>query len=242
MEAAGQVDVADPGGKPDDRAGERAARHRAVAELRSALTVEAAVRAAAADAVEGRAEAAVWLGASLADLAAVTGRTRQAARKRWPGLGDVSRRRRFLGYHVDDVLWAARLVLDAADDLEGVDEGARAALADAVAEAERAFRGEPGVRRRRGRPLAGVRPSRRPAPARPPGRRPRRAGRPHRGLRRPRRARRPALLRPRRARGGRDRRLRRFGNRSISVGAACRRRFRRTGGGRARRGRRGHGA
>jgi hypothetical protein len=143
VEAAGQVDVADPGGKPDDRGGERAARHRAVAELRSALTVEAAVRAAAADAVEGRAEAAVWLGASLADLAAVTGRTRQAARKRWPGLGDVSRRRRFLGYHVDDVLWAARLVLDAADDLEGVDETARAVLADAVAEAERAFRGEP---------------------------------------------------------------------------------------------------
>jgi hypothetical protein len=143
VEAAGQVDVADPGGKPDDRGGERAARHRAVAELRSALTVEAAVRAAAADAVEGRAEAAVWLGASLADLAAVTGRTRQAARKRWPGLGDVSRRRRFLGYHVDDVLWAARLVLDAADDLEGVDGTARAALADAVAEAERAFRGEP---------------------------------------------------------------------------------------------------
>ena len=143
-EAARQVDVADPGGKPDDRAGERAARHRAVAELRSALTVEAAVRAAAAEAVEGRAEAAVWLGASLADLAAVTGRTRQAARKRWPGLGDVSRRRRFLGYHVDDVLWAARLVLDAADDLEGVDGTARAALADAVAEAERAFRGEPG--------------------------------------------------------------------------------------------------
>lgn len=143
VEAAGQVEVADPGGKPDDRGGERASRHRAVAELRSALTVEAAVRAAAADAVEGRAEAAVWLGASLADLAAVTGRTRQAARKRWPGLGDVSRRRRFLGYHVDDVLWAARLVLDDADDLEGVDETARGALANAVAEAERAFRGEP---------------------------------------------------------------------------------------------------
>src|SRR3954465_14552013 len=92
VEAAGHVDVADPGGKPDDRAGERAARHRAVAELRSALTVEAEIRAAAAGAVEGRAGAAVWLGASLADLAAVTGRTRQAARKRWPGLGDVSRR------------------------------------------------------------------------------------------------------------------------------------------------------
>ena len=144
VEAAEQVEVADPGGKPDDRAGERAVRHRAVAELRAALSVETAARAAAADAVEARAEAAVWLGASLADLAGVTGRTRQAARKRWPRLGDVSRRRRFLGYHVDDVLWAARLVLDAADDLEGVDPAARAALADAVAEAERSF-GEDGA-------------------------------------------------------------------------------------------------
>ena len=77
-EAAGQVDVADPGGKPDDRAGERAARHRAVAELRSALTVEAAVRAAAAEAVEGRAEAAVWLGAE-------PGRPRRRHRTHPPG-------------------------------------------------------------------------------------------------------------------------------------------------------------
>jgi hypothetical protein len=138
-EAAERVRVADPGAKPDDRAGEQAARHRAVAELGAALGVEAEVRVAAADLVAGRAEAAVWLGASLADLGAVTGRSRQAARKRWSGLGAVHRRRRWLGYHVDDVLWAARLVLDAADDLEGVDPAARAALADAVAVAERAF-------------------------------------------------------------------------------------------------------
>jgi hypothetical protein len=138
-EVAEQVEVADPGAKPDDRAGERAARRRAMAELRAALAVEVDVRAAAADSVAGRVEAAVWLGASLADLGAVTGRSRQAARQRWSGLGGVHRRRRWLGHHVDEVLWAAGLVLDAADDLEGVDPSARAALADAVAAAERAF-------------------------------------------------------------------------------------------------------
>lgn len=138
-EAAEQVEVADPGAKPDDRAGEREARRRAMAELRAALTVEADVRTEAAEIAAGRAEAAVWLGASLADLGGVTGRSRQAARQRWSGLGGVHRRRRWLGHHVDEVLWAARLVLDAADDLEGVDPSARAALADAVAAAERAF-------------------------------------------------------------------------------------------------------
>jgi hypothetical protein len=138
-EAAEQVEVADPGAKPDDRAGERDARRRAMAELRAALMVEADVRTAAAETVAGRAEAAVWLGASLADLGGVTGRSRQAARKRWSGLGGVHRRRRWLGNHVDGVFWAARLVLDAADDLEGVDPSARAALADALAAAERAF-------------------------------------------------------------------------------------------------------
>lgn len=139
IEAAGRVEVADPGAKLDDRAGERDARRRAMAELRAALTVEVDVRAVAAEAVAGRAEAAVWLGASLADLGGVTGRSRQAARKRWSGLGGVHRRRRWLGNHVDDVLWAARLVLGAADALEGVDPAARDALADAVAMAEQAF-------------------------------------------------------------------------------------------------------
>ncbi|HWN29172.1 MAG TPA: hypothetical protein VNP37_19565, partial [Actinomycetospora sp.] len=139
VEAAEQVEVTDPGAKPDDRAGERDARRHAMAELRAALTVEADVRTAAAEIAAGRAEAAVWLGASLADLGGITGRSRQAARQRWSGLGGVHRRRRWLGHHVDEVLWAARLVLDAAGDLEGVDPSARAALADAVAAAERAF-------------------------------------------------------------------------------------------------------
>ncbi|MHC1560673.1 hypothetical protein ACR9E3_17080 [Actinomycetospora sp. C-140] len=131
------VGVADVGPRPDDRGGERAARHRALAGLGSALAVEADVRAASAAAAARRAEAAVWLGASLADLGGVTGRSRQAARKRWPHLGAIHRRRHWLGHHVDDVFWAVRLVLDA--DLEGVDPQARAALADAVVAAERDF-------------------------------------------------------------------------------------------------------
>ena len=142
-DAAQQTLVDDPGPKLDDRAGERAARHRALAGLAAALHVEAEARAAAAAITAGRADAAVWLGASLADLGGVTGRSRQAARKRWPDLGAVHRRRHWLGNHVDDVLWAARLVLDAADDLEGVDPAARSALADAVAATERDFAGEP---------------------------------------------------------------------------------------------------
>lgn len=123
--------VADPGAKLDDRGGERAARHRALAGLGAALAVEAEVRGAAAAVAAERAESAVWLGASLADLGAVTGRSRQAARKRWSDLGAVHRRRRWLGYHVDDVLWAVHLVLDA--DLEGADPAARTALAEALA-------------------------------------------------------------------------------------------------------------
>ncbi|GLZ48464.1 hypothetical protein Acsp06_46490 [Actinomycetospora sp. NBRC 106375] len=136
-EGADRVDVADPGPKPDDRGGERAARHRALAGLGSALAVEADVRAASLAAAARRAEVAVWLGASLADLGGVTGHSRQAARKRWPDLGAIHRRRHWLGYHVDDVFWAVRLVLDA--DLEGIDPQARAALADALAVAERDF-------------------------------------------------------------------------------------------------------
>lgn len=106
------VTVADPGPKPDDHGPEQRRRHRALVGLRAALDVEEEVRATAERAVTERATTATWLGASLADLATVTGRTRQAARKRWPALGDVARRRRWLGYHVDEVLWAARLVLE----------------------------------------------------------------------------------------------------------------------------------
>lgn len=132
--------VPDPGAKPDDTGPERRRRHAALAGVAAAVDVETRVREDAAAETARRAETAVWLGASLADLAAVTGHSRQAARKRWPGLGAVQRRRRWLGHHVDDVLWAARLVLEHADDLLPADlrptlVGALADAVDAVAEA-----------------------------------------------------------------------------------------------------------
>ena len=65
----------------------------------------------------------MWLGASLADLATVTGKSRQAARKRWPSLGVVHRRRLWLGNHVDEIRWAVRLILENEADIEVADRG-----------------------------------------------------------------------------------------------------------------------
>ncbi|WP_190816268.1 hypothetical protein [Saccharopolyspora pogona] len=73
---------------------------------------EAAWRHTAAPAGE-----TVWLGASFADLNAVTGRSRQTARKRWPELGGVYPRRKWLGNHVEDIAYLAGLLASRADDL-----------------------------------------------------------------------------------------------------------------------------
>lgn len=126
----------DPDPKPDDRAGERDRRGRALAELGAAVRVEAQVRTAAVAASAARAEAAIWTGASLADLAAVTGHSRQAARKRWPGLGPTSRRRRWLGNHVDDLFWVADLV---AAQAQALPDDVVAGLCDELARLHRAF-------------------------------------------------------------------------------------------------------
>lgn len=102
----------DPGEKPTDIGDERRRRHDALILLREALDREARVTERLAAEVEAAASTAMWLGASLADLAAVTGKTRQAARKRWPTLGIVHRRRVWLANHVDDVRWAVHVVLE----------------------------------------------------------------------------------------------------------------------------------
>lgn len=102
----------DPGEKPTDIGDERARRLRAIGALRDSLAAEAEAAAEAARRTENAASTAVWLGASLADLAAVTGKTRQAARKRWPRLGDVHRRRVWLGNHVDEIRWAVRVLAE----------------------------------------------------------------------------------------------------------------------------------
>lgn len=101
----------DPGDKSTDIGDERGRRHEALLALQAALENEDRVEREAAERTAAAASTAVWLGASLADLAAVTGRTRQAARKRWPVLGDIHRRRLWLGNHVDDIKWAAAGVL-----------------------------------------------------------------------------------------------------------------------------------
>lgn len=133
--------VADPGPKPDDRPAEQARRHHALTGVRAALDVEVEVTADAAAATASRAETAAWLGASLADLAAVTGHSRQAARKRWPALGPIARRRRWLGHHVEELLWAADLVLANAPALPAtLTEG----LADQVAAVRAELEGDTG--------------------------------------------------------------------------------------------------
>lgn len=108
----------DTGDKSTDIGDERARRHNALLALREAISNEERVEQEAAAATAAAASTAMWLGASLADLAAVTGRTRQAARKRWPMLGDIHRRRVWLGNHVDEIRWAASVIIDNAGDIE----------------------------------------------------------------------------------------------------------------------------
>lgn len=102
--------------KPHDFPAEQERRTRALRALKSALDEEARVREEATRKTFECAQTAVWLGASLADLAGVTGHSRQAARKRWPGLGAVQRRRQWLTGHVDDILHSARLILEREDE------------------------------------------------------------------------------------------------------------------------------
>jgi hypothetical protein len=140
----GGAGVADPGPRTADPTGERDSRLAALRRVRAALAARGIVTDAAEDFVGAEVTRAVWLGASLADLAAITGHTRQAARKRWPELGGVYRRRRWLGDHASDVLHVARLVLDAGpepspDGASGAFDAALDRLRAAVAAAESAF-------------------------------------------------------------------------------------------------------
>lgn len=113
----------DPGEKSTDIGDERQRRLNALLALREVLSEEEKVNKEAAAATEAAASTAMWLGASLADLAVVTGKTRQAARKRWPSLGVVHRRRLWLGNHVDEIRWAVRVLLDSEEDIEVADRG-----------------------------------------------------------------------------------------------------------------------
>ncbi|GAA0503117.1 hypothetical protein GCM10011581_26930 [Saccharopolyspora subtropica] len=112
-----EVEVLDPGPKSSDVGDEQQRRLVALGRFRAALEAEKLVVAAAGAQTAEAAAEAVWLGASLADLSAITGRSRQAARKRWPELGAIHRRRRWLGNHVDDIIHMAGRLAQRADDL-----------------------------------------------------------------------------------------------------------------------------
>lgn len=111
------VEAHDPGPKGSDVGDEQRRRAASLARLQAALTTEELVAEAAAQQTEAASAESVWLGASLADLSAVTGRTRQAARKRWPELGSIHRRRKWLGNHVEDIAHMAGLLATHAEDL-----------------------------------------------------------------------------------------------------------------------------
>ncbi|WP_338886852.1 hypothetical protein [Rhodococcus sovatensis] len=129
----------DPGDKSTDVGDERRRRHDALCALRHALVEEERVIRQAAASTEAAASTAMWLGASLADLATVTGKSRQAARKRWPSLGVVHRRRLWLGNHVDEIRWAVRVVLENQADIVVVDRGVFDELASLDARVGRDF-------------------------------------------------------------------------------------------------------
>ncbi|SNS71815.1 hypothetical protein [Rhodococcoides kyotonense] len=129
----------DPGDKPTDVSDERRRRHDALLALRDAIESEERVEREAAEQTAEAAATALWLGASLADLAVVTGRTRQAARKKWPTLGDIHRRRTWLGNHVDDIRWAVRVVLENAAEIDVPDRAVFDDLATVDASVGRGF-------------------------------------------------------------------------------------------------------
>jgi hypothetical protein len=90
----------------------------ALNRVRAAHEVAGQVGAAAAGYASRAAADAVWLGASLADLAETTGNTRQAARKRWPDLGRVYRARRWLEGHDADLVAVVDLVVAVGPELD----------------------------------------------------------------------------------------------------------------------------
>ncbi|GAA4883500.1 hypothetical protein [Saccharopolyspora cebuensis] len=125
-----EVEPVDPGSKQNDIGEERRRRSEALRGFGAALEAEELIGVAAAEVTADAARRAIWLGASLADLSAVTGRSRQAARKRWPQLGHVHRKRKWLADHVDDIRHVAGLVAERAPRARPADS---AGFDDAVA-------------------------------------------------------------------------------------------------------------
>jgi hypothetical protein len=125
--------LAEPGPKVGDGDDEYRRRVARLRRVHAAQLAEGLLDDVASDFTADEAADAVWLGASLADLGTVSGSTRQAARKRWPELGQIYRTRRWLGGHHDDVVAVIGMVLAGAGEMRGVGLDRIQALRDAVA-------------------------------------------------------------------------------------------------------------
>lgn len=99
--------------KPGDLDDEPEHRIATLRRVKAAQVVGALLADVIGDVIAGEAATAVWLGASLADLGSATGSTRQAARKRWPDLGQIYRTRRWLYGHRGSILYTADLLIEA---------------------------------------------------------------------------------------------------------------------------------
>jgi hypothetical protein len=118
--------------KPGDAADEYRLRGDRLRRVRAAQLAGALIEQVTTQFIADEAADAVWLGASLADLGTTSGSTRQAARKRWPDLGQIYRTRRWLGGHHDDVAAVIGMILERAGDMRGVGMDSLQALRDAL--------------------------------------------------------------------------------------------------------------
>ncbi|HEY4455769.1 MAG TPA: hypothetical protein VGN81_15760 [Pseudonocardiaceae bacterium] len=93
--------------KPGEIADEPQRRVATLRRVKAAQVIAALLTEVVTDITAEEAARAVWLGASLADLGSASGSTRQAARKRWPDLGQIYRMRRWLSGHYQDIFGIA---------------------------------------------------------------------------------------------------------------------------------------
>jgi hypothetical protein len=114
------LDLPQPVTRPGDVDDEYRLRRDRLRRVRAAQLAGALINEVAAEFAAEEAADAVWLGASLADLGTTSGSTRQAARKRWPELGQIYRTRRWLDGHHDDVVAVINMILGRAGELRGV--------------------------------------------------------------------------------------------------------------------------
>jgi hypothetical protein len=111
------LDPTDSDPKPGEIDDEPEHRVAALRRVKAAQVAGALLADVANEITANAAAKAVWLGASLADLGSASGSTRQAARKRWPDLGQIYRMRRWLSGHSEDIRVIAMRLIEVRKDV-----------------------------------------------------------------------------------------------------------------------------